>query len=341
MGPPNLQQSLFCPDNLFTSSSCSPNEAAAVIAGAIALIVLVANLLLAVATLRVNLRSTAKLARAREAHELVMKQKDQEQAAINLENTTKLARAREEHELALKEKDQEQALINLENAAKLARAREEHELVLKKKDQEQVLILKARDEQAKVVDRAHAMALLERNAQEAKALEEHRRVLDIQKEYLRETIGLQINRLRDLRRACDQTLKEVKELARLSPSLERADMLVRTGEILRKASVILAPANGNFPDLPEPCYAPLGKVRDGLVKVILSWSTEKGDRQPNSRMHTEMIAAVAEMQDAVAVFVPAAQEEELRVMTSIVALPEVTKSTKATAGTVDISAQPS
>ena len=145
--------------------------------------------------------------------------------------------------------------------------------------------------------------------------------ISMQQKYLQETIDLQVKRLRDLRRACNQTLKEVKELARLSPNLEKTDMLVRSGEILRKSSIILAPADDKIPDLPEPCYAPLSRVRDGLVKVILSWSTEKDDRQPSSPRHTEMIAAVAEMQSAVSAFVPAAQTEELHVMTSIVATP--------------------
>jgi hypothetical protein len=270
-----MSPSHFCLNTLFSNGQCSPQEVGAVIAGFIALVVLLSNLVVAAFTLRVNLKS----------------------------NTNTLS-----------------------HQSQLARLREAHELDMKDKDHRHELELRASDEKAKEADRLHSVALAKRSSDAAIALEERRRMLDLQEKYLRETIDLQVKRLRDLRRACNQTLKEVEELARLSPTLERSDMLVRTGQILRKASVILAPADDKIPDLPEPCYEPLGTVRDGLVKVILSWSTEKADRQPTSRMHTQMIAAVAEMQTAVTVFIPAAQVEETRVMNSLVALPQTPQS---------------
>lgn len=262
--------SYYCLQSLFSDGRCSAQEIGAVIAGMIALFVLLANVGLATWTLVVGLRSTKKL----------------------LSHQSDLARLREIHERQLKEKDHE------------------HDSAMSLQQQQHA-------ERLNALNNSHQKALEEAKGRSAIELEERRRFLDIQTKLLQETIDLQIKRLRDIRRACQQTLRDVVELKDLSPSLERNEMLVRSGAILRKASIILAPADDKIPDLPDPCYAPLTEVRDALVKVILSWSAEKAERSPNSWLHTEMLDAIREMQSAVEIFIPAAQIEEHRVLTSI------------------------
>ena len=213
-----------------------------------------------------------------------------------LSQQSDLAELREAHESQLKDKDHK-------HAAEMLRQQQRHAELMKESEQK------------------HQIAIEEARTKSAIALEERRRYLDMQTRLLQESIDLQVKRLRDIRRACHRTLRDVVELKSLSPSLERDEMLVRSGAILRRSSIILAPADDKIPDLPDPCYAPLTEVRDALVKVILSWSTEKSDRQPGSRLHTEMISAISEMQQAVEVFVPAAQNEEHRVLTSIASPP--------------------
>ncbi len=263
-------ESYLCLQTLFQRGHCSPQEIGAVIAGIVALLVLSANLAIAIITLRTGSDNSSK----------------------SLDHQTELTRLRAVHESKMEERDQSHALA-------LARERQDHESNLAQ------------------AEHSHQIRLEEARANSAIELEERRRFLDLRTKLLQETIDLQIRRLRDIRRACNQTLQDVVELKSLSPNLDRSEMLVRSGSILRKASIILAPADDKMPDLPELCYAPLRQVRDALVRVILSWTSEKADRQPDSPLHSEMLLAIDEMNKAVDVFVPAAQQEEQRVLTSV------------------------
>ena len=149
-------------------------------------------------------------------------------------------------------------------------------------------------------------------------LEDRGRILDIHAEAEKKTIQQQLQRLRDLSRTCVETRDEVKELAAISASLEKDPMLIRTGRILTKAAKILAPAVPTLPDLPKDCYPPLKAVRDSLVKVILSWSTEKSARQQNNQLHAEMLDAIVELEGAVDKFVSVAHAGETVVLRSII-----------------------
>jgi hypothetical protein len=240
----------------------------------VALVVLLANLVVAATTLTMGVRTNK----------------------AGLSHQTKLAKLREEHE------------------AKMTELTQGHAKAMQSEQQKH-------ERQMKAADQAHEQQLEQAKSKSAIEAEERRRLVEVRAGILKESVELQVKRLRDIRRACHQTLRDVVELKDLSPSLHRNEMLVRSGSILRKSAIILAPADDKIPDLPDPCYAPLAKVRDALVKVILSWSAERDDRQPGSRLHEEMVSAIREMQGAVEIFIPAAQNEEHQVLISIAAPP--------------------